>query len=122
MSSNLDLTFAALADPTRRAIVARLAASEATVAELIEPFTISPPAISRHLRVLMRANLIRQERTGKFRRCSLVPEGLGEASAWLEFHRGFWRESFEKLDEHLKKTARVKGTDHGRLRKARRKG
>src|SRR5215467_5551689 len=102
MSASLDLAFAALADPTRRAIITRLASGEATVKELAKPFAISLPAVSRHLRVLERANLIRQERERQFRRCRLNPEGLQAASEWLDFYQRFWSESFERLDEHLK--------------------
>ncbi|SRR6266542_1809188 len=98
----LDHTFSALADPTRRAILARLAQGEATVGELAKPFAISQPAISRHLKVLEKAALISNERRGKHRRCRLKPEALDSASAWLEFHRRFWTGSFDRLDVHLK--------------------
>jgi DNA-binding transcriptional ArsR family regulator len=98
----LDTAFAALADPTRRAIVARLASGPATVGELAEPFAISAPAISRHLRVLESARLITQRREGAFRHCSLNPEGLREAGEWLDFYRRFWSGSFERLGAHLK--------------------
>jgi DNA-binding transcriptional ArsR family regulator len=101
--SALDTTFAALADPTRRAILARLAEGETTVGELAAPFAISPPAISRHLRVLEKASLIVNERVGKHRRCRLDPAGLKTASDWLAFYARFWGESFERLDAHLKK-------------------
>ena len=101
----LDRTFAALADPTRRAILARLATGEATVAELSRPFSISAPAISRHLRVLESADLISQTRDGQFRRCKLNFDGLESAAEWLDFHRRFWSESFDNLEERLK-TAR----------------
>jgi DNA-binding transcriptional ArsR family regulator len=105
-AARLDRSFAALADPTRRAIVQRLAAGETTVTELAKPFAISLPAISRHLRVLEAASLIRQEREGRFRRCRLDSDGLKSAVAWLDFYRHFWSETFERLDEHLKTTAR----------------
>ena len=101
----LDQTFAALADPTRRAILARLAESDATVGELARPFDMSLPAISRHLRVLESASLIVRERDGKHRRCRLHPGALKTASEWLDFYRRFWSQSFERLDEHLKRTA-----------------
>jgi DNA-binding transcriptional ArsR family regulator len=110
----LDRTFAALADPTRRAILARLAMGETTVAELARPFSISAPAISRHLRVLEAASLIRQERDGQFRRCRLDGAGLQTATAWLDFYRSFWSESFDRLDDHLKAT---KGTPHGKRKR-----
>lgn len=120
-ATDLNLAFAALADPTRRAIVARLASGETTVKELAKPFAISLPAISRHLRVLESANLIRQQRQGQFRRCRLHPEGLKTATEWLEFYRRFWGESFDKLDEHLRGAAKAKGKTHGKVRASRRK-
>lgn len=100
---SLDQTFAALADPTRRAILARLAAGEATVGELAEPFAISLPAISRHLRVLEQAHLISRERQGKHRSCRLEPEALARADEWLRFYRRFWSAAFDRLDAHLKR-------------------
>ena len=122
--AQLDRAFAALADPTRRAILRRLAASETTVAELAKPFAISAPAISRHLRVLEAASLIRQEREGQFRRCRIDPQGLAAAAEWIDFYRLFWSESFDRLSEHLKgaqqrpPASKVKGRSHGK-RKAR---
>ena len=104
-ATRLDRSFAALADPTRRAILQRLASGETTVTELAKPFAISLPAISRHLRVLEAASLIRQERAGNFRRCRLDPDGLKTAAAWLDFYRQFWSESFDRLGEHLKTAA-----------------
>ena len=98
----LDTTFSALADPTRRAILGRLAQGEATSGELGEPFEITPPAISRHLRVLEQAGLIRRERRGQHQVCRLEARALAEASAWLEFYRQFWTGAFERLDQHLK--------------------
>ena len=122
MTVALDRAFAALADPTRRAIVERLMLGEATVGELAEPFPISLPAISRHLRVLESASLIRQERQGTFRRCRLDPQGLQSAGEWLDFHRRFWSESFEKLEAHLKsgeapRAAKAGRTSHGKKRR-----
>jgi DNA-binding transcriptional ArsR family regulator len=102
----LDHTFAALADPTRRAILARLARGEATVGELAEPFAISLPAISRHLGVLEDALLIVRERDGQHRRCRLRPEALAQASEWLDFYRRFWSGAFNRLDAHLKRNPR----------------
>ena len=104
----LDHTFGALADPTRRAILARLAVGEATVGELAAPFEISLPAISRHLKVLETAQLITNERDGKHRRCALRPQALERASEWLDFHRRFWSGSFDRLDERLKQNAKTK--------------
>src|SRR5271154_4289980 len=98
----LDTTFAALSDPTRRAILMRLAAGEATVGELAEPFQISLPAISRHLRVLEEADLISREREGQHRRCRLKREALTKANEWLDFHRRFWSSALDRLDDHLK--------------------
>jgi DNA-binding transcriptional ArsR family regulator len=101
----LDLAFAALADPTRRAILERLSAGEATVQELSRPFAISGPAISRHLRVLERSGLIARRVERQHRPCRIEPEGLQAAARWLEFYRRFWSESFDQLAEHLKNTA-----------------
>jgi DNA-binding transcriptional ArsR family regulator len=104
--AQLDRTFAALADPTRRAIVRRLAAGETTVTELARPFAMSLPAISRHLRVLEAGGLIRQQRQAQFRFCRIDPGGLRSASEWIDFYRGFWGESFDRLDEHLQSSAK----------------
>ncbi len=98
----LSLTFAALADPTRRAILARLAQGEATVGELAAPFDVSLPAISRHLRVLERAGLITRGRDAQYRPCRLDPEALTPAVDWIDRHREIWRDRFEQLDAHLK--------------------
>lgn len=101
--TNLDTTFGALADPTRRAILTRLAEGEATVGELAEPFRISLPAISRHLRVLEEADLIVREREGQHRRCRLKQEALTNASAWLDFHRRFWSGTLDRFADHIKR-------------------
>jgi DNA-binding transcriptional ArsR family regulator len=100
-TDRLDATFAALADPTRRAILARLASGQASVAELAEPFAISQPAISKHLKVLERAGLISRGRDAQRRPRRLEPAPLAEANEWLENYRGFWEESFEHLDALL---------------------
>jgi DNA-binding transcriptional ArsR family regulator len=100
-SARLDATFSALADPTRRAILARLAAGEASVAELAAPFAISQPAISKHLKVLERAGLILRGREAQRRPRRLEARPLAEADAWLEGYRRFWESSFERLDELL---------------------
>ena len=97
----LSATFSALADPTRRAILARLAEGEATVKELSAPFPISGPAISRHLRVLERAGLIERGREAQWRPCRLEATPLKEVAAWAENYRRFWDESYERLDEYL---------------------
>ena len=98
---NLDATFAALADPTRRAILARLAVGEASVAELARPFAMSQPAISKHLKVLERAGLISRGRDAQRRPRRLEPRPLAEASGWLENYRRLWESSFERLDALL---------------------
>jgi len=94
----LDATFAALADPTRRAILARLASGEASVTELAEPFAMTQPAISKHLKVLERAGLISRGRDAQRRPRRLEAQPLGEASEWLEAYRRFWERNFERLD------------------------
>ncbi len=99
---NLDATFAALADPTRRAIVARLAKGEATVLELAEPFEISLPAISRHLKVLEQAGLIARERDANRRPCRLVGDALNDVVEWAEHTRRAWEERFDRLDDYLR--------------------
>jgi DNA-binding transcriptional ArsR family regulator len=100
---SLDRTFAALADPTRRAILARLAQGEAHVGALVEPFPISGPAISRHLRVLEHAGLIEREANAQWRICRLRPAGLRAAHDWLDQYRTFWEESLDRLAELLEK-------------------
>ena len=99
----LSVVFAALADPTRRAIIARLAEGDATVTELAEPFPISLPAISRHLKVLERAGLISRSRSGQWRSSTLEAAPLKEATDWMERYRIFWDASFDRLDAHLRR-------------------
>src|ERR1700694_1860177 len=94
----LDATFAALADPTRRAILARLVSGEASVMELAEPFAMTQPAISKHLKVLERAGLIARGGDAKGRRCRLKAKPLAQATGWLEGYRRFWEGSFQRLD------------------------
>src|SRR6478672_8099304 len=101
----LTQTFSALADPTRRAILARLATGAATVGELAEPFDMSLPAVSRHLRVLTDAGLIERHTEAQWRRCALRGEGLRGAADWIEFYRRFWEESFDRLDAFLARTS-----------------
>jgi DNA-binding transcriptional ArsR family regulator len=101
----LSQTFSALADPTRRAILARLADGDATVGELAEPFEMSLPAVSRHLKVLTQAGLIERSTEAQWRRCALRGEGLRAAADWIEFYRRFWEESFDRLDAFLSRTA-----------------
>jgi DNA-binding transcriptional ArsR family regulator len=97
----LSTTFAALADPTRRAILARLAVGESSVNQLAEPFEISLPAISRHLKVLESAGLITRGRDAQWRPCKLNPDRLKTVDDWLDDYRRFWEESFDRLDEYL---------------------
>jgi len=104
----LDAAYAALADPTRRAILARLARGEATVGEIAEPFPISGPAISRHLKVLEDAQLIARTRRGQQFVMSLNPQGLKSAQEWLDHYRAFWSGAFDRLDAHIKKTPEKK--------------
>jgi DNA-binding transcriptional ArsR family regulator len=100
-TEQLDATFAALADPTRRAILARLASGAASVTELAKPFAMSQPAISKHLKVLERAGLISRSRDAQRRPCRLRGKPLAEASEWLEAYRQFWEQSFQRLDTLL---------------------
>ncbi len=106
IETRLDHTFLALADPTRRAILARLALGEATVSELAEPFEISQPAISKHLKILERAQLIAVEKDAQRRPRKLVAQPLAEASAWLEHYRQAWEANFERLDGLLEELRR----------------
>lgn len=101
-TDKLSKTFSALADPTRRSILARLVSGEASVSELSRPLKMTMPAVTKHLKVLQVAGLVRQERRAQWRPCFLVAEPLKEASDWMEKYRRFWEESFERLDEYLK--------------------
>jgi len=101
MADPLSATFGALADPTRRAILARLSKGEATVTELAEPFAMSLPAISRHLKVLERAGLISRGRDAQWRPCRLEPETLRTVDNWLDSYRRLWSGSFDRLDDYL---------------------
>jgi DNA-binding transcriptional ArsR family regulator len=101
-TDELTSTFAALADPTRRAILARLSAGEASVTELAEPFAISLPAVSKHLKVLERAGLITRGRNAQWRPCRLEARPLQDVTDWLERYRQFWESSFDRLDTHLR--------------------
>ncbi|MFQ5790867.1 MAG: ArsR/SmtB family transcription factor [Acidobacteriota bacterium] len=100
----LDATFSALSDPTRRRILARLARGPSSVMGLAEPFSVSLPAISKHLRVLERAGLLRQEKDGRVRRCRLVARPMKEAVRWIERYQRFWEQRFDALAEYLEKT------------------
>ena len=99
----LSAKFSALADPTRRAILARLALGETSVSELAEPFEMSMPAVSKHLKVLERAGLIARGREAQWRPCRLEPEALKEVDGWLEDYRRLWEERFDRLDAYLKR-------------------
>src|ERR1700756_323112 len=101
-SEHLNATFSALADPTRRAILARLASGETSVSELAEPFEMSMPAISKHLKVLQRAGLIERGREAQWRPCRLAAAPLKDVADWVERYRRFWEESFDRLDIYLK--------------------
>jgi DNA-binding transcriptional ArsR family regulator len=100
-TDHLSITFTALADPTRRAILARLAQGEATVMELAQPFELSLPGVSKHLKVLRRAGLVTQGRKAQWRPCRLGAEPLRDLADWMEQYRRFWDESFDRLDEYL---------------------
>jgi DNA-binding transcriptional ArsR family regulator len=102
MSDRLSETFGALADPTRRAILARLAVGETSVTELAEPFDMSMPAISKHLKVLERAGLIARGREAQWRPCRLQATPLRDAAGWIEGYRRFWEENFDRLDDYLR--------------------
>jgi DNA-binding transcriptional ArsR family regulator len=114
----LSAVFGALADPTRRAILVRLADGDATVTQLAEPFSISLPAISRHLKVLEHAGLISRSRTGQWRSSTLQAAPLKEATDWMQRYRVFWDASFDRLDEHLRRVQqdRAAGERTGRAR------
>jgi DNA-binding transcriptional ArsR family regulator len=110
---HLSATFAALADPTRRAILARLASGQASVTELAGPFEMSLPAISKHLKVLERAGLITRGREAQWRPCRLRAGPLKDAADWLEHYRRFWEQSFDRLEDYLHELKK-KGKTHGR--------
>jgi DNA-binding transcriptional ArsR family regulator len=113
MPDDLSATFAALADPTRRAILARLATGEASVSELAEPFDMSLPAISKHLKVLERAGLIGRSREAQRRPCRLEAARLKDVAEWVERYRRFWEESLDRLEAYLGEL-QGKDVDHGR--------
>ena len=107
----LSTTFAALADPTRRAILARLALGEASVTELARPFEMSLPAVSKHLKVLERAGLIARSREAQWRPCRLEASPLKDAAGWLEHYRRFWEESLDRLEDYLGELQEKEKTD-----------
>jgi DNA-binding transcriptional ArsR family regulator len=117
-SDQLSSTFAALADPTRRAILARLSSGEASVTQLAEPFEMSMPAISKHLKVLERAGLIARSREAQWRPCQLHAAPLREVADWMEHYRRFYEESFDRLDEYLQEvqSKRKSGKKHAQTK------
>ncbi len=117
MADQLSITFAALADPTRRAILARLSQGECSVTELAEPFDMSMPAISKHLRVLEHAGLITRRREAQWRHCQLTPGPLKDVVDWAEHYRRRWDERLERLDSHLARMQKKGATHHDRNRK-----
>ena len=116
MNDRLTVTFAALADPTRRAILARLARGQTTVNELAKPFEMSLPAVSKHLKVLEGAGLIVRGREAQWRPCRIAAAPLKQATAWLEHYRRFWEESFDRLDDYLQEL-QAKEKKHGRKKR-----
>ena len=117
VTDKLSMTFTALADPTRRAMLARLSKGEATVTELAKPFDMSMPAITKHLKVLEKAGLISRGKEAQWRPCQINGEAFKEAVDWMEQYRIFWEESLDRLDDYLKTLTankNVKGKKHGR--------
>ena len=112
-TDHLSTTFAALADPTRRAILARLALGETSVTELAEPFDMSLPAVSKHLKVLERAGLIARSRAAQWRPCRIEPRALKDVDDWLAHYRRFWEQSFDRLDDYLREV-QAKGKKRAR--------
>lgn len=110
-TDQLSETFAALADPTRRAILANLTTGSKTVTELAEPFDITMPAVTKHLKVLEKARLIERSRVAQYRPCTLHPQPLEELDQWLEQYRRFFEESFERLDDYLQQLQAEEETD-----------
>jgi DNA-binding transcriptional ArsR family regulator len=117
MSDHLSLTFAALSDPTRRAILARLALGEASVKELAEPFSISAPSVTKHLKVLERASLITRSRDAQWRPCRLAAAPLRDVSEWVETYRKFWDQRMNLLDDYLSKLQTKENKKHAHKRK-----
>jgi len=116
---HLSTTFAALSDPTRRAILARLASGEATVTELAEPFDMTMPAISKHLKVLERAGLIARDRQAQWRPCRLTAAPLEEIADWVNVYRRHWEERLDRLGDHLKHLQTSKENKRGRTKRSR---
>lgn len=112
MIDQLSLTFAAISDPTRRAILTRLAEGSATVNELSKPFNMTLPAVSKHLKVLEKAGLIERSREAQWRPCTLRARPLQQAASWIDSYRKFWEQSFDRLDEYLKEIQTETNSDH----------
>jgi DNA-binding transcriptional ArsR family regulator len=119
-SDQLSVVFGALADPTRRAILARLTSGEASVTELAEPFSLSLPGVSKHLKVLQRAGLIERGRRAQWRPCRLDAGPLKEVADWVEYYRRFWEQGFDRLHHYLR-TVQKKEQGHGQARHTRRR-
>lgn len=117
LADPLSTTFSALADPTRRAILTRLAGGEASVTELAEPFEMSLPAVSKHLKVLERAGLVERGREAQWRPCRLKAQPLGEVAAWVEQYRRFWDERLDRLDDYLRELQAKEKKKRGRRKK-----
>jgi DNA-binding transcriptional ArsR family regulator len=109
--SALDATFAALSDATRRGILARLALGEASVTDLADPYDMSLPAVSKHLRVLERAKLVERRKDGRVHRCRLIAEPMKGAADWIERYRKFWEQQFDSLARYLEESAKTEGTE-----------
>jgi DNA-binding transcriptional ArsR family regulator len=120
-TDHLSTTFAALADPTRRAILARLASGDASVTELAEPFDMSMPAVSKHLKVLERAGLIARSREAQWRPCRLLPAPLKDVSEWVDRYRQMWEERFDRLGDYLQELQSKPKREKSHGHKARRK-
>jgi len=121
-TDTLSITFAALADPTRRAILARLASGETSVTELAEPFEMTLPAISKHLKVLERAGLIERRREAQWRPARLEASPLKDVAGWLEQYRKFWEVSFDRLDQYLREIQTKDNPDEGEAREKEQRG
>ena len=118
MPDRLSTTFAALADPTRRAILARLVSGECSVSELAEPFDMSLPAVSKHLRVLERAGLIARRREAQWRRCRIEARPLKQVADWTERYRHIWEERLDRLDQYLQQMKAKEARSHGRKQRS----
>ncbi|WP_263411037.1 ArsR/SmtB family transcription factor [Terriglobus tenax] len=119
MNDQLSTTFAALADPTRRAILAKLSLGETSVSELSKPFSISMPAITKHLKVLEQAGLISRTRSAQFRPCRLQAAPLKDVAGWVEEYRRFWTESFDRLEDYLATVQAAESKEHKKKKKKR---